>query len=117
MIKGVISQRLVATADGKGRVPAMEVMVGTARVRELLLDEERTIELRDTIAKGNVNYGMQTFDQSLMDLLNRNLVTYEEALQQCSNPDDFALRVSGIEAGAGGWEVQNGSNNEYDFDI
>jgi twitching motility protein PilT len=117
MVKGVISQRLVPTSDGKGRVPAMEIMVGTPCVRELLLDEERTIELRDTIAQGKVNYGMQTFDQSLMDLLNRDLVTYEEALLQCSNPDDFALRVSGIEAGARGWEMQGSGNNDFDFDM
>lgn len=96
VLKGVISQRLVPRADGKGRVPAVEIMVSTARVRELIDDKERTKQLRDAIAQGHVNYGMQTFDQSLMSLLGPELITYEEALRQSSNPDDFKLKVSGI---------------------
>ncbi len=118
LIRGVISQRLVPKADGRGRVPAMEIMVSTARIRELLMDEDRLTELREAIAKGNVSYGMQTFDQSLMTLLQNDLVTYEEALLQCTNPDDFALRVSGVEAsdGGGGWGVEAESNDSFDFE-
>src|SRR5690606_15630270 len=96
IIKGIISQRLCPRADGNGRVPAVEVLVTTARVRECIEEPEKTKELRDAIAQGVVSYGMQTFDQSLMGLYKRNLITYEEALRQSSNPDDFALKVKGI---------------------
>ncbi len=96
VLKGVISQRLVPRADGKGRVAAVEVLLATARVRELVEDKDRTKEIPDAIAQGHVAYGMQTFDQSLMSLLKGGLVSYEEALRQATNPDDFALRVSGI---------------------
>jgi twitching motility protein PilT len=96
VLKGVISQRLVPRADGRGRVPAIEVLLATGRVRELVEDKDRTKEISDAIAQGHVSYGMQTFDQSLMWLLKSNLITYEEALRQATNPDDFALRVSGI---------------------
>jgi twitching motility protein PilT len=96
VLKAVISQRLVPRADGKGRVPAIEVLLATARVRELIEDKDRTKEIPDAIAQGHVSYGMQTFDQSLMGLLKAHLITYEEALRQATNPDDFALRVSGV---------------------
>jgi twitching motility protein PilT len=96
VIKGIISQRLVPRADGKGRVPAVEVMISTARTRELIDDKEKTKQLREAIQQGFIAYGMQTFDQSLMGLLKRKLITFEEALRQCSNPDDFKLKVSGI---------------------
>ncbi len=96
LIKGVISQRLVQRADGRGRVPAVEVMVNSARIRDCIEDSSKTKEIRDAISKGYTTYGMQTFDQSLMYLLEKKLITYEEALEQTSNPDDFALKVKGI---------------------
>lgn len=96
IIKAIISQRLVPKADGKGRVPAVEVMLGTARIREYIDDEQKTKQLGDAISQGFVTYGMQTFDQSLMKLYTGGLISYEEALRQSSNPDDFALKVSGI---------------------
>ncbi|HTO70956.1 MAG TPA: type IV pilus twitching motility protein PilT [Myxococcota bacterium] len=96
IIKGVISQRLVPRADGKGRVPAVEILVASARVRECIADPEMTKELNDAIAKGFTTYGMQSFDQSLMQHVKAGLVTYEEALMHVSNPDDFALRFKGI---------------------
>ena len=96
IIKGVLSQRLVPRADGKGRVPAVEVMLGTARVKEYIDDKEKTKQLHDAISQGYVSYGMQTFDQSLMKLYTANLISYDEALRQSSNPDDFALKVSGV---------------------
>ena len=95
-LKAVVSQRLVPRADGRGRVPALEVMISTAFVRECIADKERTQELPEIIAKGHTNYGMQTFDQSLMQLIKDGLVSYEEALKHVSNPDDFALRFRGI---------------------
>lgn len=96
IIKGIISQRLVPGADGKGRVPAVEVMVSTARIRECIEDSDKTKQIRDAIATGTTTYGMQTFDQSLMGHLKTGKITYEEALKWASNPDDFALKVSGI---------------------
>ena len=96
VIKAVISQRLVPRADGKGRVPAVEIMIGTARIRECIDDELKTKQIPEAITQGVVAYGMQSFDQSLMQLYSKKLITYEEALRQCSNPDDFALKISGI---------------------
>lgn len=99
-LRAVISQRLVPRADGKGRVAAVEVLICTSRIRELIEDKDRTKEIRDAIAQGHVSYGMQTFDQSLMALLKAGLITYEEALRQATNRDDFALRVAGIASSA-----------------
>jgi twitching motility protein PilT len=96
ILKGVISQRLVPRADGTGRVPAVEVMLNTARIREYIEDKDKTRKIREAITQGYVSYGMQTFDQSLMALYKDNLITMEEALRQASNPDDFALRVRGV---------------------
>ena len=96
VLKGVVSQRLVPRADGMGRVPAVEVLVSTARVRECIIEKDKTNEINDAIGRGYTTYGMQSFDQSLMFLMNESLITYEEALKHCSNPDDFALRVKGI---------------------
>ena len=105
ILRAVISQRLVPRADGKGRVPALEVLVSTGRVRECIADKDRTKEIHDAIAKGFTSYGMQTFDQSLMHLVKGNLVTYEEALKHVSNPDDFALRFRGIASTSDGtWD-------------
>ena len=97
VLKGIVSQRLVPRADGNGLVPAVEVMMNTALVRDIIKDPERSPrELTDAIAKGHVSYGTQTFDQSLMNLYRRELITYDEALSQATNPDDFALQVRGI---------------------
>jgi twitching motility protein PilT len=105
ILRAVISQRLVPRADGKGRVPALEILVSTARVRECIADKDRTKELHDAIAKGFTTYGMQTFDQSLMQLVKQKLVTYEESLKHVSNPDDFALRFRGIASTSDGtWD-------------
>jgi twitching motility protein PilT len=96
ILKAVISQRLVARADGKGRIAACEVLRSTARVRELIEDKDRTKELHDAIAQGGISYGMQTFDQALMSLWQQGAITFEEALSEATNPDDFRLRASGI---------------------
>jgi len=96
VLKGVISQRLIQRADKKGRVPAVEVMINTALIRECIIDKDRTKEIRDIIAKGYTTYGMQTFDQSLLSLYTRGLITYEEAMRNATNPDDLALRIKGV---------------------
>ena len=95
-LKAVISQRLVRRGDGQGRVPAVEVMVATGYIRDCIINPDKTRLIRDAIAAGTSQYGMQTFDQSLFDLFSRNLITLEEALLRASNPDDFRLRVQGI---------------------
>ena len=110
ILRAVVSQRLVPRSDGKGRVPALEVLVTTARVRECIADKDRTKEIHDAIAKGFTTYGMQTFDQSLMHLVKKGLVTYEESLKHVSNPDDFALRFRGIASTSDGqWDNFEGA--------
>jgi twitching motility protein PilT len=105
IIKGILSQRLVPRADGRGRVPGVEILVSTGRVRECIADPDRTKEIPEAIAKGFTTYGMQTFDQSLMALVRRGLVSYAEALHHVSNADDFALRFKGIASTSDGtWE-------------
>ena len=99
-LKAVVSQRLVRRADDQGRVPAVEVMIATAYIRDCIINPEKTRLIHDALAAGTSQYGMQTFDQSIYDLYSRGLVTYEEALVRASNPDDFKLRVQGIRSAA-----------------
>jgi twitching motility protein PilT len=97
VLRGVISMRLVRAADSiQGRVPAVEVLVATPYIKDCVIYPEKTSLIRDAIAQGTSQYGMQTFDQSLFDLYSRELITYEEALTGATNPDEFKLRVSGI---------------------
>jgi twitching motility protein PilT len=96
ILKAVISQRLVSKVDGEGRVPAVEVLINTSRVQEYIENKEKSKKIIDAIAEGFTTYGMQTFDQSLMQLYRKDLITLDEALRQSSNPEDFALRVKGI---------------------
>ena len=96
VLRAVISQRLVKRCDGIGRVPAVEVMINTAYIRECILVPEKTRAVRDAISAGTSQYGMQTFDQSLWDLFQAGLVNYETALENASNADDFKLRMQGI---------------------
>ncbi len=103
VLQGIASMRLVPKADGKGRVPAVEVMVATNMVKECIVDKDRTHELSEVIASGYSQYGMQTFDQALMFLYQKNLITYDEALRQSSRPDDFALKVKGIDSTDQSW--------------
>jgi len=109
VIKGIVSMRLVPRADGNGRVPAVEVMVATQTIRECIIDPDKTRKIPEVIAAGTSQYGMQTFDQSLYQLYQKKLVTYEEALRWCSNPEDFALKVKGIQSTSDlSWEQQQG---------
>jgi twitching motility protein PilT len=103
-LSAVISQRLLPRSDGPGRIPAVEVMIGTAAVRDAILDPEKTSSIYDLIESGNIQYGMQTFDQSIMRWYRQNVITFEEAMNQATNPDDFDLRVRGITGAADrGW--------------
>lgn len=100
VLKAVISQRLLNMASGKGRVPAVEVLVSTASVRDYLVDPLKTTLITELMEEGAVQYGMQTFDQSIMRLYQQGLITYEDALLHCTNPDDFELKVKGITGAA-----------------
>ena len=96
VLKAVISQRLIPTVDGMSRVPAVEVLISTAFIRDCILDKERTHLIPSAIAAGTSQYGMQTFDQSIFQLYSQKLITYEEALRWASNVDEFKLKVQGI---------------------
>jgi twitching motility protein PilT len=101
VLKAVISQRLIPRADGKGRVPAVEVMVTTPFIRNCIVDKERTHQIPGAIAAGTSQYGMQTFDQSIFSLFQQGLVSIDEALRWASNVDEFKLRVQGISTTTG----------------
>ena len=96
ILRAVISMRLVRASNGVGRVPAAEIMISTGTIRDYIANEEKTPLIRDAIAAGRSQYGMQTFDQSLFNLFQSGLITLEEALRGASNPDEFRMRVSGI---------------------
>src|SRR5262245_45655233 len=100
VLKSVISMRLVPRADGNGRVPAAEVLRSTAYIRDCVENKEKTKLIRDAIAAGTSQYGMQTFDQSLYRLYKQELISFDEALRQATNPDEFKLKVAGIESTA-----------------
>jgi len=95
-LKAIVSQRLLPRSDQAGRAPAIEVLIGTAAVRDAIYDETKTSSIHDFIESGQVQYGMQSFDQSIMRLYRQGLITYEEAMHHATNPDDFDLRVRGI---------------------
>jgi twitching motility protein PilT len=125
ILRGVISQRLLPRADGKGMVPAIEIMTYTERIREMIEDPQRTREIKDAISQGKHPYGMQSFDQSLAQLVKEKLVTYEMALKNSSNPSDFALLFRGVSGGGGDeWQQEQvakqaggGHGGSSDLDI
>ncbi len=92
-LHAVVSQRLLPRADGQGRAAALEVMLCTGTARDMIKDKDRTPELHDYIKESREQYGMQTFDQHLMDLVSDGLVTYETAVTASSNPADFELQM------------------------
>jgi twitching motility protein PilT len=98
ILKAVISMRLVRAAKGRGRVPAIEVMISTGLIRDYIINEEKTYLIREAIAAGTSQYGMQTFDQSLFHLHQSGLISLEEALRNASNADEFLMRASGIQS-------------------
>src|ERR1700687_8996 len=99
VLRGIISQRLIARADGNGMVPAVEILISTARVREYIADKEKSRDLREVIAQGHTTYGMQTFDQSLMALYKNDLITRD------GQGDDFESR-GGVEGGQPKVEIE-----------
>ena len=96
VLQGVISQRLIPRTGGEGRVPAVEVMLGTAVIRDCIREAKRTVEIPVFISQGATQYGMQSFDQCLLKLYRDGVIAYETAKESASSPDDFDLKVRGI---------------------
>jgi twitching motility protein PilT len=96
IVRACISMRLIPRKDGEGRVPAVEVMINTPYISECISDREKTALIRDAIAAGVSQYGMQTFDQSIYQLYKDGYISYEQGLRYSSSPDNFKLRVMGI---------------------
>ena len=97
LLKAVVSQRLMKSVKTGTRVPAVEILISTPLIRDYILHEEKTGSIRDVIAAGTSQYGMQTFDQSLFYLYQSGMITLEEALRGATNPDEFRLRLAGIQ--------------------
>jgi twitching motility protein PilT len=109
-LQAIVSMRLIPRADGQGRVPAVEVLLCTPTIQEYIIDPEKTVMIRQAIQEGHLQYGMQTFDQSLMKLYREGLITYDDALTNSTSPDEFSLRVKGIEA------TSDNTWNQFDAD-
>jgi twitching motility protein PilT len=97
VLRAIISLRLLPRADGTGRVPAVEVLISTPYIRECIENKERTKYIREQISLGTSQYSMQTFDQSLFQLYKADLISVETALQAATNPDEFRLKLQGVE--------------------
>jgi len=98
ILKAVISQRLIPRMDGQGRVPAVEAMISTPYIQECIQDRDKTALIRDSISTGVSQYGMQTFDQSIFQLYRDSYISFEQGLRYSSSPDNFKLRVMGIQS-------------------
>ena len=98
ILKAVISMRLIPRMDGQGRVPAVEVMINTPYIAECISDREKTSQIKDAVAAGVSQYGMQTFDQSIYQLYRDGYISFEQGMKYSSNPDNFKLRVMGIQS-------------------
>ena len=97
-LRAIVSLRLVKRADKKGRVPAAEVLVNSEAVRDQMRDLSKALNLPLLIREGAVPYGMQSFDQSIMNWYEKGVISYEDAVQAATNPSEFALRVQGVAA-------------------
>ncbi|MBI1796638.1 MAG: type IV pilus twitching motility protein PilT [Candidatus Eisenbacteria bacterium] len=97
-LRAVISQRLIPRRDGGGRVPGVEIMVSTPTIREFILDHTKVSLIQAAVAEGVTQYGMQTFDQSVLNLLREGVISEEEALKNCNNPNELSLKLKGISA-------------------
>jgi len=111
-LKAIMCQRLLTRDDMPGRVPAMEVMINSAAVRECIINPDKTQDIPELVEQGGIQYGMQTFDQSIMKLYKQGLVSFEEAMNHATNPDDFDLRLRGITGTSDRWG--NGDSESSD---
>jgi twitching motility protein PilT len=108
-LRGILSQRLLPRANGRGRVPAVEVLVNTGRVQERIIKAESTFEINDVISEGEF-YGMQTFDQALVRLVMEGLVRDEDASEASTNAHDFSLALKSARLGAEADRARNGAD-------
>lgn len=99
-LRGVVSMRLLDRADGHGRVPAVEILMMNARVFDRVIDETSTHTLADVIREGEF-YGMQTFDQSILELYRSEMISFQVAMNAASNPHDFRVKAEQLGIGAG----------------
>ena len=95
-LQAVISMRLVPRSDKPGRIPACEVLINTQTVRDQIRDMDKTLNIPDLIREGTVQYGMQSFDQSIMAWYTQGIISYESAVFFATSPSEFALRVQGV---------------------
>ncbi|MBA2523248.1 MAG: type IV pilus twitching motility protein PilT [Solirubrobacterales bacterium] len=118
-LQAVVSLRLVPRADGRGRVPACEVLINTAAVADNIRDIEKALNIPDLISQGTVSYGMQSFDQSLMKWYKDGMISYESALFFSTNPSEFALRASGVDSASDRTftEITGESGNQRPLDL
>ncbi|MEE9291974.1 MAG: ATPase, T2SS/T4P/T4SS family, partial [Acidobacteriota bacterium] len=116
VLQAVVSMRLLPRADGNGRVPAIEILRTTNYIRDCIENKDKTKMIHDAIASGTSQYGMQTFDQSIYTLYKKDLITMEEALRRATNPDEFKLRLQGIESTAEGAQREMESTLKTGFE-
>ncbi|MEJ5172612.1 MAG: PilT/PilU family type 4a pilus ATPase [Hydrogenothermaceae bacterium] len=100
VLRAIISQRLIPRKDGKGVVPAVEILINAGAITECIKDPDKLFMIQDLMEKGRKQYRMQTFDQAVVDLYNEGLISYEDALLYATNPSDVELKIKGISAGA-----------------
>ena len=106
-LKAIVCQRLLARSDMPGRVPALEIMVNHGAIKECIMDPNKTVDIPEFMEGGNVQYGMQTFDQAIMRLHKQGMISFEEAMASASNPDDLDLRLKGIVGAADRWDEES----------
>ena len=117
-MQAVISQRLVTDADGLTRYPACEILIATGTIREYIREPEKTVMIRQAIQEGFIQYQMQTFDQSLMQLYKEKKITLDAATKASSNPHEFMLRVKGIQASSDNtWDRFEESSTETEEEV
>ena len=95
-LKAVVSQRLVPRIGGMGRVAAVEIMVNTPTIKDYILDPNKTSLIRQAIQEGVTQYGMQSFDQALMNLTKNKVISPEDAVRFATHPNELALHMQGI---------------------
>ncbi|MBU0982888.1 MAG: PilT/PilU family type 4a pilus ATPase [candidate division Zixibacteria bacterium] len=103
-LQAIVCQRLLARSDTPGRVPALEIMVNSGAIRECIMDPDKTVDIPELLETGGISYGMQTFDQAIMKLYKHGMISFEEAMTNATNPDDFDLRLKGITGAADRWD-------------
>jgi twitching motility protein PilT len=115
-LQSIVCQRLLARHDMPGRVPALEIMMNTAAIHDCLIDPEKLNNIPDLVEQGGSQYGMQSFDQAIMRLYKQGLISYETAIANASNPDDFDLRLKGIVGAADRWGTEKTADSEAKID-